>query len=64
MYRGGLAFYVVTKKEDGLYHASLHRYDGKILDSPPAHVGLMQQSGRWLADGEDNTLVQELGKNN
>jgi hypothetical protein len=61
IHRGGLAFYRLSQKEEGIYVAHLSRYDGKSRDTPPDEVLLVKEGAQWHSNVAYTQLVQDLG---
>jgi hypothetical protein len=62
MYRGALAQYYITQEHEGIFHAHLARYDGKVDHLPPYKITLIRGSYNWTGNPEDPVLVDSIGK--
>ena len=62
MYRGALAQYQITQEHEGIFHAHLTRYDGKVDHLPPYKVTLIRGTYKWTGNSEDPLLVESIGK--
>jgi hypothetical protein len=59
-YRGALAYYSVSKKEDGSFVAALQKYAGPKEDNPPRKVRFAKQGRHCTGDTEEQELMDEI----
>lgn len=61
-YRGGIAHYYIQQENEGIYKASLVRYDGRLDHYPPYVVTLICTAGQWSGNIDEVELLKSLGK--
>ena len=61
-YRGGIAHYYITQENEGIYKASLVRYDGRLDHYPPYVVTLIRSATHWSGTIDELDLLNSLGK--
>lgn len=61
-YRGGIAHYYINQENEGIFQASLVRYDGRIDHYPPYVLTLIRSVSQWSGTAEETELLNSLGK--
>lgn len=61
-YRGGIAHYYINQENEGIYKASLTRYDGRLDHYPPYVVTLIRSATHWSGSIDEIELLNSLGK--
>jgi hypothetical protein len=61
-YRGGIAHYYINQENEGIYKASLVRYDGRLDHYPPYVVTLIRSATHWSGSIDEIELLNSLGK--
>lgn len=62
LYRGYYALYTILKDNEGIYTASLKRYDGSIHNLPPPCITLTKGFRSWKGSTDEQELVDEIGE--
>ena len=61
-YRGGIAHYYINQENEGIFKASLVRYDGRLDHYPPYVVTLIRSATYWSGSIDEIELLNSLGK--
>lgn len=61
-YRGGIAHYYINQENEGIFKASLVRYDGRLDHYPPYVVTLIRSATHWSGSIDEIELLNSLGK--
>ena len=61
-YRGGIAHYYINQENEGIFKASLVRYDGRLDHYPPYVVTLIRSATHWSGSIDEIELLNCLGK--
>ena len=61
IYKGALAHYLVVPEHEGIYHAHLARYDGRVDHFPPLKFNLIKGPSKWTGSISDEHLLQTIG---
>jgi hypothetical protein len=62
IYKGALAHYLVTLEHEGIYHAHLARYDGRVDHFPPLKFTLIKGPSKWTGSINDEGLLKNIGR--
>jgi hypothetical protein len=61
-YRGGIAHYYINQEHEGIYKASLVRYDGRMDHYPPYVITLIRSATHWSGSIDEIELLNGLGR--
>jgi hypothetical protein len=61
-YGSGKAWYRIGRENPGIYHAELLTCDGTEKQQPPAAITLIRAVRGWIGSGNDEILINELGR--
>jgi hypothetical protein len=61
LHKDAFALYVITEECEGIYTASMRRYDGNPQLQPPPVITLTKGVRSWKGSSELQGLVDELG---
>ena len=61
LHNDAYALYVIGKECEGVYTATLKRYDGNQMLQPPSVITLTKSIRSWKGSSELQGLVDELG---
>jgi hypothetical protein len=61
IYKGALAHYLVTQENEGIFHAHLSRYDGRVDHFPPLKFTLIKGPSKWTGSINDDRLLKNIG---
>jgi hypothetical protein len=62
LYRGHYALYIINQEGEGIFTATLRRYDGSIHNLPPPGITLTKSVRCWKGSTDEQNLVDELGE--
>ena len=61
LYKGGMAYFRLSKEASGIYFAHLTNYDGATENSPPKEITIIKGIRCWKGSAEDEMLLNQLG---
>lgn len=61
-YGDGLAHYVLTPEERGIYQARLLRWEGGRIAPPPREITLVRGLRHWVGSCDRPALLEALGR--
>lgn len=58
---GGLAHYNLFRENEGIYQATLEKYDGRDDHHPPRRIFLIRGEKGWSGDIKNRDIIKQLG---
>jgi hypothetical protein len=62
LYRNAYALYCIRQESEGIFNATLMRYDGHAENNPPGSILLTRSIRAWKGSTDLQYLVDELGE--